>query len=132
MKRYLPVSVALTILGLAFAPTGSAGADPQPELARLRVLLVVDTNSTLKDSVESDRERLRHMLVEAIPPSRRSITVLDGDKVTKANILGSIRSLKTGPDEALLFYYCGHGAMDPQKGRYFALQNANKNKVEPV
>src|SRR6266568_8681952 len=131
MKRLLPAAAVL-VLGLALALTGSARGQSQAELTRLRVLLVIDTNSSLKESVEFDRFRLTQMLENAIPPSRRTITVLDGDKVTKDNILGHYRDLKTSPDEALFLYYCGHGAMDPQKGRFFALQKIKTGKIEPV
>src|SRR5262249_55434630 len=38
------------------------------------------------------------------------------------------RTLKTGPDEALFFFYGGHGGTDPKKGHYLALQDNDRGQ----
>lgn len=121
-----------TLALLAFAGLAVRAGDSPTELQRLRVLLVIETNCDLGESVQSDRRNLEHMLERSIPASRLTITVLDGNKVTRANVLDHYRNLKTGPTESLLFYYCGHGAMDAKRGRYFQLQSSKKGKIEPL
>jgi hypothetical protein len=47
--------------------------------------------------------------------------------VTRERILGYYRNLTTGPDEGLVFFYGGHGALDKVKGHFLELQ-AGKGK----
>ena len=49
--------------------------------------------------------------------------VLTGKDVNANAILSYFRGLKVGRDDALFFYYAGHGATDPQKGHFLALQD---------
>src|SRR5262249_49375021 len=52
-----------------------------------------------------------------IPAARITVDALEGPKVTRREILGHYQRLRTSPDEALLFFYGGHGATDPATGR---------------
>jgi hypothetical protein len=87
------------------------------ELKRLRALLVIDTQSNLGDSVVKDRETMRRLLTSNIPTDRLELTILQGRDATPARILDYYRNLQTGPDEALLFYYAGHGAFNNFNGQ---------------
>jgi len=93
---------------------------PRPrELRKLRVLLVIDTytDSEMAASVDCDRRHVQELLENHVPEGRRQIDRLEGRKVTKENILKYYRELKVGPDEALLFFYAGHGGLDPKLGQ---------------
>jgi hypothetical protein len=94
------------------------------------VLLVIDTRSNLGESVEMDGRRMESLLRTGIPPNRLELTVFNkAGQLTRNSILNYYRNLKTGPSEALLFYYAGHGATDPDKGHFFALQELD---TEPL
>jgi hypothetical protein len=109
----------VTILG------GAATAASPPELRKVHALLVVDTLSDLGESVKIDGERVDHLLSNNLPRDRVEIRVLTGKDVKADAILAYYRDLKVGPDDALFFYYAGHGATDPRKGHFLALQELN-------
>ena len=99
-----------------------ASATPPSELRRVHALLVVDTLSDLGESVKVDGERIDHLLSNMLPKDRAEIVVLTGKDVNANAILSYFRGLRVGQDDALFFYYAGHGATDPQKGHFLALQ----------
>jgi len=109
----------------------AASANAQSsELTRLRALLIVDTRSGLGDSVVLDGRRMQFLLRSGIPPKRLDLTVYDKAKqLTRESILRYYRDLKTGPSETSLCYYAGHGAIDPEKGHFLALQQLD---TEPL
>jgi hypothetical protein len=110
---------------IALAPV--ARADDAPELKRLRALIVIDTKSNLADSVHEDGERIEKLLHDNVPPNRYTVKLLKGDDVTEAKILDYYKNLKTGPDEALFFFYAGHGAYDnAKKEPVFELKRGDK------
>jgi hypothetical protein len=117
---------AWTRLGLALvltiAPWAGALGETRAELRKLHALLVVDTRSGLGESVKIDGERIDRLLSNNVPRDRAEIRVLTGKEVNAEAILAHYRNLKAGPDDALFFYYAGHGATDPEKGHFLALQ----------
>jgi hypothetical protein len=126
----------LMLVGLWVASSHSAAPPPKPaeplaapplaELRRLRVLLVFDTQSELKDQLALDKQQIRRALVEAIPAPRLELTTLTGRQATREKILAHYRNLRTSADEGLVFFYGGQGATDPKKGHYLRLQNGKK------
>jgi hypothetical protein len=111
--------LAAAVLGNAAAAVAAA---PPPELRKVHALVVVDTRSGLGESVKIDGERIDRLLSNRLPRERTEIRILTGKDVNAEAILAYYRSLKVGPDDALFFYYAGHGATDPQKGHFLALQ----------
>jgi hypothetical protein len=82
-------------------------------------LLVIDTESTdLAPSIKHDKEHMRILLEDHIPEGRRKIDVLDGKKVTREAILNYYKNLSVGPDDVLLFFYAGHGAIDEKTNQH--------------
>jgi len=114
-------------LSLIVGPAVVAG--PAPELHKVHALLVIDTLSGLGGSVKVDGERIERLLHNNLPPDRAEIRVLTGKDVKAEGILAYYRNLKATSDDALLFYYAGHGATDPKKGHFLALQELN---AEPL
>jgi len=102
-----------------------ASAAPPPELRKVHALLVVDTRSGLGESVKVDGERIDRLLSGNLPKDRAEIRILTGKDVNANAILAYYRDLKVGRDDALFFYYAGHGATDPEKGHFLALQELN-------
>src|SRR4051812_19046044 len=103
---------------LALVALTAAAQGPGAELKRLRVLIVMDTLSDLEDSLVIDRSRVRGLIEGNTPKGRATIDVLDGKKATADHVLKALRDLKAGPDEGLLVYFGGHGAIDVKKGHY--------------
>jgi hypothetical protein len=124
-QPFCPIGPRL-VLTLALVPACSAivVAQPHPpELRKLHALLVIDTLSGLGESVKVDGENVDHLLSSLLPRDRADIQVLTGKDVNTKAILAYYRSLNVGPNDALLFYYAGHGATDDQKGHFMALQD---------
>lgn len=114
--RLVALTVACLLLAAALCPA------QHPELRRLRVLLLLDSDSNLGPGIDRDHQSLRIILTNGIPAGRLEVKVLRGDQATPANVLRYYRDLDTGPDEALLFYYSGHGALDPERGHFLQLE----------
>ena len=123
-RRLLPFAVAACFYCLAGATAVRAQERaPTGELRLLRVLVVLDTsNSNLHDCLKVDEWRLRHTLTQTIPKGRYELRVLSGKEARAEEVLSYYRKLKTGPDEGLLFFYGGHGAIDPKKGPFFKME----------
>jgi hypothetical protein len=117
----------LSCLGAVVLLTAAALACPNPaaaqgqELKKLNVLLVIDTASNLGPSVRADLETM-HSLLKQLPKNKVEETVLQGADATPARVLDYFKRLQTGSDEAVLCYYSGHGATDPDQGHVLALK----------
>src|SRR5947207_9257138 len=94
-----PWCFVLVLAGILW-PT-AAGAAP-PELKKLHILLVFDTNELT--GLEKDLVAVQGLLRLGIPQDRMSVTVLKGDPVTPENVLKHyLRDLRAagagGPQE---------------------------------
>lgn len=111
------IPVTLVLVGLCLGPFARAA---EPELTKLHVLMVFDSNAKdLTQSVRVDEKRMDRLWVETIPAARRSVKTLKGDKATKKDVLAYYDALKVKPDEGLVFYFAGHGARDDQTKKHF-------------
>lgn len=120
--RWMAFLAALLVASPLLA--SGSGDDPAAHLARkaapeelkkLRALLVIDADSNLGPSVEKDRHNLEWLLRTNLPADRLQITILRGKQASRDNILRHYKTLKTGADETLLFFYAGHGAIHEGK-----------------
>src|SRR5689334_16127093 len=81
------------------------------EATRVRILVVIDTDSTGKEGKvdRPRREKNRDNLLAALRQGLRrqnlpySLKLLEGADVTPGKVLGFYKNLKTSPSEALLF-----------------------------
>lgn len=125
MQR-LCVSAALFAVITLLRPS-SASADPArlQECANLRVLIAVDTDDQGGITWGRDGMNMKALLESALAKQglieHVDITIMTGLQVTPDNILGYYRRLKASKDDALLFYYSGHGAYHLNKGHFLAL-----------
>src|SRR5262245_20997044 len=117
MHWTLRLAGLVAVLGLLGPATRPANAQ---ELTRLRVLLVFDTSDKQlgKGLEKHDLPRVSRTLRGNVPTSRMTIDVLKGKGVMRKQILAHYQTLKTGPNEGLLFFYGGHGATDKETGRH--------------
>jgi hypothetical protein len=116
--RHLAVLITLALTALPAALAADRDPPRARELRRLRVLLAIDSNTDreMAASVNQDRAHMQALLEENVPAARLHVDHLDGRKVTREAILKYYRELKAAPDEALLFFYAGHGTIDPKLG----------------
>ena len=56
-------------------------------------------------------EYMQQFLQKGLPPDRYTLDCLENGNDLPYKILAYYANLETGPDEALLFYYVGHGGM---------------------
>ncbi len=100
------------------------------ELKKIRALLAIDTEADdLKASVLQDMRNIKMILDAYVPDNMRGeITVLEGKQVTRQAILDHYRRMPLVPDETLLFFYAGHGAID-NKGDHFLLLQKGKDPL---
>ena len=127
-QRVLHLGIAGCALVAIIAAAPIAAGAP-PELKMLHALLVIDTNSSLKDSIVVDKARMEALLVNAIPRNRYQLTTFTGSSVTRTNILNYFHHLQGSASDAVLFYYAGHGGIDPDRGHFLFLQ---EGKTAPL
>lgn len=120
-------------MGLAAASLQSPGAMAQPATQRMvHALLVMDDNTPIA-GIEKDLINMQMALSAGLGPNDKvSFKILQGREVTPANLGQAIRALPVGPDDALLFYYTGHGATLEQAGHVLALMGGRDSEGRPV
>jgi hypothetical protein len=107
-----------------------AKAAPEPrEARRVHILLVIDTSAKQR---ERGRDRLRAALQNGLRKQSLpwTLKVLEGDAMTAHHVLDYYQQLKTGPDEALFFYYVGHGEIDQSRGQFICLKDRSLFRAE--
>lgn len=127
---------ALAALALTALVTTRALGDHAEEAARVRILLVVDTNA-LDAKIQGfafDKDAMKRVIKEALRDQnledRYTLDVLHGADAAPAKVLDYYRNLKVEPDEALLCYYSGHGGTDRAKGHFLAMKAGNLDRDE--
>ncbi len=106
----------LALGGLAL-PSASPAQKPvelPEQLQRLHVLIVIndtDGNPHFNEGLRYDLSRLQETLEQTIPRDRFRCTVLKGSKASGKEILAYYRQLQVRPNEAVLCFYGGHGAI---------------------
>jgi hypothetical protein len=110
-----------TLAALAAWPT-AAPAAPPVELEKVHILLVFDNaDKYLHESLRIDIWRIKKLIQEQFPEDRHTLEILTGERVTRDNLLNHYKNRKVKSSEGLLFYYGGHGALDPKKRAFFKL-----------
>ena len=94
---------------------------------KLHAILVADTDSNLKQSVQSDIAHFKSVLKAGLPNNKLRIIVIKGKQVTPNNITNLLKGIVINPTDSVLFYYSGHGGFDNKKGHFFALTNSKQH-----
>jgi hypothetical protein len=119
----------------ARAQEKSADAPAPDELKKLHVLLVVDVDSNLRESVIRDMKNTKKAL-EAIvrDATRLNIVKLDGDgDAALPPIQAALEKMKITPQDAVLFMYFGHGQFDVTANEHlFTTQSGYRFEKKPV
>ncbi len=123
--RNLGFLAGLLAAWATLSPTATAqGA----EAARLHVLLVIDSQGKnagplgiMTDGVNLQRAFQEFFRDQGLT-RRATLTVLSGARATPQSVLTYYRNLKTGPSDAVVFFYSGHGATDRRRGHMLTLR----------
>lgn len=119
MSRSLSAAcVCLLLLAGAVAPVEAAG----PAKGKLHALVVFDTECSLKNELKYDIRNFSETL-KCVPKNQLNATVLTGSQVTRAKVLAYFRNLEVGPNDAVLFFYGGHGARTQAGELYFQFES---------
>lgn len=107
--------------------------DLLPSTKRLHILLVADTSaSDIGESVQKDLNELWRVLswIRKGREQKINIDVLQAEQVSAENVLSFYSSRKGQlKDASLLFFYSGHGGLDPIDGHFLAFQSGRLNRV---
>jgi hypothetical protein len=122
LKTLRQLSLAIALVSILFLP--AAAHVQNREAKRLRVLLVLDTDDRMGATWGLDGQNMKHLLRELLDKQglkdRYTLDMFTGSKVTSQSVLSYYKDLKTGPDEALFFYYSGHGGFFKPQGHFMA------------
>ena len=117
LQRVLLAALALV---LAAGPLAA-----QDEAKRVRVLIAVDTHDRMGVAWGIDGANMRDILGGTLKKQKIdnliTVEMFTGKQVTAENIIKYYEDLKPAPDEALLFYYSGHGGYHLNRGHFLAL-----------
>ena len=106
---------------------------PGSGTAKVHLILAADFSTTdnVGSVVQSDAYNLRELIENNVARDRLNIIDMKdqrrGDQLTKEDMLRAIRDLTVNSDDAVFFFYSGHGAYDAVADQYFAL--ASKEPV---
>jgi hypothetical protein len=111
---------ALAVVMLATtAALGGAPANSE-EATRVRFLIVADSDAKEGAACAFDGRNLKAVLEAGLGrqklDGRYTIDVITGRDVAPGRVAKYYQDLKVGPNEALVFYYSGHGAYHATKG----------------
>lgn len=131
------ISLTTAALLLSAVLLGSATLAAEEEASRVRILLVIHTNGEVEGKEcgfavdgQSVREVIETNLKKQRLENRYTLDVLTGDDVTAAKVLGYYRTLKTSPDEALVFFYSGHGILNSNHEHVMTMNGRSLRRTE--
>jgi hypothetical protein len=128
-SHYSFLPFAILLMGLA--PT-QAFAEPRYAGSTVRVLLVFDKNAekvgpAIEKGSEAFIASLKSVRSRLGSDGKMTIDLLgmSDTPVTPQSVLSYYRNLRINPNDALFFYYNGHGATDPNRGHFLAMSGGD-------
>jgi hypothetical protein len=118
--------LGLVVLTVALLLAPQAILAQAAEAAKVRVLLALDTDDSQGQTWGLDGENMRslieHMVKKQNLEGRVHIDHFTGAKVSPKYVLDFFSKLDVGPDDAVMFYFSGHGGYDKTKGHFMAFK----------
>ena len=114
-SRYMSLMVFLSSLLMVLCESSSAWGQT------IHVVLAADrdTRAKLGNAVKVDLENMTYLFRSNVPSENLNLIVLEIESMTPDAILKSIEELSVDPDDAIVFYYSGHGAYDAKNKKQF-------------
>ena len=106
----------------------SLGLTPRGSGATIHLIVAADTlDAKIGKTVEVDARSITALFEKNVPAATRvlSITQLVGQRCNPDAIRAAIDRLTVQPDDAIVVFYQGHGAFDPQVGHYLKFPRLN-------
>ena len=124
------------LAGAVLSTVGMAEA-PRLHAQRIHVLVVSDASDwahwgVLQPNIQVDVAEVSAMFHNNIPKEQLDYVSLafDGDEGgAPSTILKAIQEFQVGPDDAVVFYYTGHGGAD-DRGHYLAMEKGKLYRAE--
>jgi hypothetical protein len=100
----------LTVAALAALAAPAARAADQTDLKRVFVLIAAErSDPKIVKMVDKDVNNFKQMLAEHLLPSQVVVREMTGKELTAKNVAKHYEKLGVTNDDALVFYYTGHG-----------------------
>jgi hypothetical protein len=134
MSRYRLIA-ALAILCLASNGASASDKPRKPdEAARVRILIVADSDAKQGTACAMDGANLKAVLEAGLGKQkldgRYTIDVIIGQDVAPGRVLKYYQDLKVAANDALVFYYSGHGAHHASKGHLLTFMQGDLARGE--
>jgi hypothetical protein len=127
LYRLLAVFAAVVVV--TRAPAGSDKPVKVDEAARVRFLIVADTSAKEGDACGLDADNFKAVLEAGLKKQkldgRFTVDVITGRDVTPERVLNHYRDLAVSAQDALVFYYSGHGAFERSRGHLLTFVNGD-------
>jgi len=86
----------------------------------IHAILAADrADAKIGRGVTIDLENMMHLLRSNIPPANLNLVILDVNSMTPDGMLDAVDRLTVDPNDTILFYYSGHGALDARNQKQF-------------
>ena len=119
-----PVATCLFVLILALSP-----ASRHAEAARVHLIAVGDTlDKKIGDEVNEDIQHLTGFLVRSGRKSLLPPKMLIGPECNPKAIAKALDQIDIQPNDAIVFYYTGHGAYDATNGQFMEIPRLGENR----
>ena len=111
-------------------PSGGTGGGTGT--AKIHLILAADINdrTNVGRSVWADAHNVHELFKNNVDSGRLNVVDLEtrrsGDLLTKNDILQAISGLNANSDDAIVFLYSGHGAIDSVAGHYLQLYSGDR------
>src|SRR5262249_19514344 len=125
--RVTPRFLAGAVLFVFLFASPLTSTQVRAEASRVRILLLSDRSGNARErqrraiTLNRLRSVLRSSLRKQGVRGRYTLDVLAGPRLTPDTVFNYYRNLRTGPNEALVFYGNAHGATNAQRGLYISL-----------
>jgi hypothetical protein len=124
--------LATVLLAAHGAAAGDKTARPE-EATRVRFLIVADSDAKEGAACAMDGHNLKAVLEAGLGrqklDGRFTIDMITGREVSPGKVLKYYQDLKVGADEALVFYYSGHGAYHSAKGHLLTFSQGDLSRA---
>ena len=118
------------LLSFTLNLTSVKAAPPQRNTAIIHILIAADTKDrNIGDGVQADLLNLKDLFETSIAETQLDLKTIDGDRVTRDDILRTINNFNCRPNDAMVFFWSGHGAHDNQ-GHYIVTRTSPLYRTE--